>query len=65
MIKSLNVPLANLKVSFCRSFYLIPKGERLLQNTLLGYIVGDNIFDNCKAGAAFAVGATIVCDQTN
>ena len=49
----------------CQSSYLTPKGGRLLQNTALGCIAGDILFDNCKAGAAVGAGATIIDDQTD
>ena len=49
----------------CQSSYLTPKGERLLQNSALGCIAGDILFDNCKAGAAVGAGATLIDDQTD
>ena len=49
----------------CQSSYLTPKGERLFQNSALGCIAGDILFDNCKAGAAVGAGATIIDDQTD
>ena len=49
----------------CQSSYLTPKGERLLQNSALGCLAGDVLFDNCKAGLAVGAGATLIDDQTD
>ena len=65
MKRLLIVPLADLKLNFWQSSYLILKGKILFQNTATGCIVGGDFFDMCKAGTAFGVGATIVCDQIN
>ena len=65
MKKFIGVPSIIFLLVGCQSSYLTPKGERLLQNTTLGCIAGDILFDNCKAGAAVGAGATIVDDQTD
>ena len=49
----------------CQSSYLTPKGERLLQNSALGCLAGDVLFDNCKAGLAVGAGATLIDGQTD
>ena len=59
------VPMLIFVLGGCQSSYLTPKGERLLQNSALGCVVGDIFFDNCKAGVAVGAGATIIDDQTD
>ena len=49
--------------SGCNTKYATKEGERLLGNTAAGCILGEVLFDNCGAGAAVGVGATIIDDQ--
>ena len=65
MKKFIVMPAVIVLLVGCQSSYLTPKGGRLLQNTTLGCIAGDILFDNCKAGATVGAGATIIDDQTD
>ena len=51
-------------LSGCNTPYITSDGERLLSNSVVGCAVGQVFFDDCGAGAAVAVGATIIDDQT-
>ena len=48
----------------CNTPYITKDGERLLSNSVVGCAVGQVFFDDCKAGAVSAGGATIIDDQT-
>ena len=48
----------------CNTPYITKDGERLLSNSVVGCAVGQVCFDDCKAGAVIAGGATIIDDQT-
>ena len=47
----------------CQTAYITNDGERLLSNSVVGCAVGQVLFDDCGAGAAVAVGSTIISDQ--
>ena len=51
-------------LSGCNTPYITKDGERLLSNSVVGCAVGQVFFDDCKAGAVIAGGATIIDDQT-
>ena len=62
-MKKLIILISTLILVGCNTTYITPKGQRLLGNTAAGCILGEVLFDNCGAGAAVGVGATIIDDQ--
>ena len=60
-----NALMYNPPFCYCMASMQTPKdGERLLSNSVVGCAVGQVFFDDCKAGAVIAGGATIIDDQT-